>query len=62
MKVERASAASNRMYLPCSIAVRISEPCTCNLTRRLFRCDSVATTIAAFPASESSPDELRKII
>ena len=51
MNVESVSAASNEMYLPCSIAAPISKPCACNLGRRLSRCDSVAITISCIPGS-----------
>jgi hypothetical protein len=55
MNVGSASAASNAIYLPCSIAVPIFKPYACNRGRRLSRCDSVATTIAAFPALRAAP-------
>ena len=55
MNVESVSAASNETYLPSSIAAPISTPYACSLGRRLSRCNSVATTIAAFPALRAAP-------
>jgi hypothetical protein len=55
MNVESVSAASNAIYLPCSIAVPISNPYVCNRGRRPSRCSLVAATIAAFPALRAAP-------
>jgi len=50
INAERVPAASSEIYLPCSIAVATSRSRACNFSRRLFRCDSVARTMTAFPA------------
>ena len=55
INVDSASVASSEMYLPCPIAAATSTPCASNLGRRSFRCDSVATTIAAFPVLRAAP-------
>ncbi len=54
MNLDSVSATSRGMYLPRAMAVATSTPDACNPPRMLFRCDSVATTITAFPIPERS--------